>query len=80
MTMSAYASAARVAATLFVPWAMLANGPPCTNAGTPSIVCTRFGLIGVAQQRGHGADAADLPAVTGRPFGRKPTTMRPSRP
>ena len=26
------------------PCAMLANGPPCTNAGVPSSVCTRLGL------------------------------------
>ena len=24
---------------------MFANGPPCTNAGVPSSVCTRFGFI-----------------------------------
>ena len=40
-----YDNAARVAVTLFVPWAMLAKGPPWTNAGAPSVVCTRFGLI-----------------------------------
>ena len=27
------------------PCAMLAKGPPCTNAAVPSVVCTRFGLI-----------------------------------
>ena len=35
----------RVAITLLQPWAMFANGPPCTNAGVPSSVCTRFGFI-----------------------------------
>ena len=44
-TMSAKASAALVAAMLLVPCAMFANGPPCRKAGTPSVVCTRFGLI-----------------------------------
>ena len=26
------------------PWAMLANGPPCTKAAVFSVVCTRLGL------------------------------------
>ena len=33
----------RCASTLLVPCAMLANGPQCTIAGAPSVVCTRFG-------------------------------------
>ena len=62
-TMSAYASAARVAVMLLVPWAMLANGPPCTNAGAPSVRLHQVRLDRVAQQRGHGADG---PEVAGR--------------
>ena len=34
-----------VARTLLQPCAMLANGPPCTNAGVCSSVWIRFGLI-----------------------------------
>ena len=45
----------RVAMMELQPWAMLAKGPPWTKAGVPSSVCTRFGLQGVLQQRGHGA-------------------------
>ena len=52
----------RVAVIELVPWAMLANGPPWTNAGTPSVVCARFGLHGVAQQRGHRADGLHVAA------------------
>ncbi|SUA24835.1 Uncharacterised protein [Neisseria gonorrhoeae] len=37
--------ARRVAVTELQPWAMLANGPPCTKAGVPSMVCTKLGLI-----------------------------------
>ena len=35
----------RSATSELLPWAMLANGPQCTNAGWPSSVWTRFGLI-----------------------------------
>ncbi len=34
-----------VAITELQPWAMLANGPPWSNAGLFSSVCTRFGGI-----------------------------------
>ena len=27
------------------PWAILAKGPPCTNAGVPSVVWTRLGCM-----------------------------------
>ena len=37
------ARAIRVARTELQPWAMLANGPPWTNAGVPSSDWTRFG-------------------------------------
>ena len=29
----------------FVPWAILAKGPPWIMAGFPSIVCTRLGFM-----------------------------------
>ena len=37
--------AKRVANTELQPCAMLANGPPCTNAGLPASVCTKLGLM-----------------------------------
>src|SRR3989475_7076680 len=43
--MSHRLSASRVATTELQPWAMLPNGPQWMNAGPPSSVCTRFGLI-----------------------------------
>ena len=45
----------RVAMTELQPWAMLANGPPCTSAGEPSSVCTRLGATRVLQQHRHRA-------------------------
>ena len=50
----------RVAVIELVPCAMLANGPPWTNAGTPSRVCTRFGLIASL------SSAAIAPTARGR--------------
>ena len=71
-TMSASASAERVARMLLQPCAMLPNGPACTNAGPPSSVCTRFGRIAslsssaiapVALQLAGGHRARVAPAV-----------------
>lgn len=45
----------RVAMMELQPCAMLAKGPPCTNAGVPSSVCTRFGLRASFSSAGHGA-------------------------
>ena len=53
-----------------LPCAMLANGPPCTNAGTPSVVCTRFGMIASLEQRRHRAHRLMSARVTGVPSGR----------
>ena len=64
-TMSASRRPARVAITELQPWAMLANGPPCTNAGAPSRVCTR---LGASASRSSAAIAPSAPrsrAVTG---------------
>ena len=44
-TISESFRAIRVATRELVPWAMFAKGPPCTNAGVPSVVCTRLGWI-----------------------------------
>ncbi len=65
--MSAYASAALVAVIVLVPCAMLANGPPCTNAGTPSVVCTRLGLIASLSSAAMAPTAFMSRAVTGVP-------------
>ena len=43
-TKSASFMAMRVAMSVLQPCAMLAKGPPCTKAGSPSVVCTRFGF------------------------------------
>ncbi len=69
-TKSAYASAARVAVIELVPCAMFANGPPWTNAGTPSVVCTRFGLIASRSSAAIAPTAPRSEAVTGEPSGR----------
>ncbi len=44
-TMSASCMAVPVAIRELQPWAMFAKGPPCTNAGVPAMVWTRFGLM-----------------------------------
>ena len=59
-TMSARRRPARVAVTELQPWAMLANGPPCTNAGAPSRVCTR---LGASASRSSGCHRAVGPEV-----------------
>ena len=54
----------RVAITLLHPWAMFANGPPCTKAGVWARVCTRLGLS-ASLRRAHTAPVAfRSPAVT----------------
>jgi hypothetical protein len=78
-TASACASAMRVAAMVLVPCAMFANGPPCTNAGTPSTVCTRFGLTASLSSAAIAPTTPVSEANTGEPSVRKPTTMRASR-
>ena len=63
---------------LDVPWAMFPKGPPWTNAGVPSIVWTRFGLIAFFRRTAIAPTALRSDAVTGSPFELKPTIMRPS--
>ena len=52
---------------LFVPCAMLAKGPPWTNAGAPSVVCTRFGLMAWLSNAAMAPTAPSSPAVTATP-------------
>ena len=64
-TMSASRRPARVAITELHPWAMLANGPPCTKAGAPSMVCTRFGASASRSSAAMAPSAPSSRAVTG---------------
>ena len=64
-TKSASRRPARVAITELHPWAMLANGPPCTNAGAPSRVCTRFGASASRSSAAIAPSAPSSRAVTG---------------
>ena len=64
-TMSASRSPARVAMTELQPCAMFANGPPCTNAGAPSRVCTRFGASASRSRAAIAPAAPSSRAVTG---------------
>ena len=57
----------RCASTLLVPCAMLANGPQCTIAGAPSLVCTRFGISASFSSTIIGPTAFRSAAVTGWP-------------
>ena len=58
---------------------MLAKGPPCTNAGVPSIVCTRLGFMASLSST-HMAPSAFISAqVTGLESYVYPTTIRPKR-
>ena len=59
-TISFVASAIRSASTELLPWAMFANGPQWTNAGPPSSVWRRFGLIASVRRRGHRAGDAEV--------------------
>ena len=62
-----------------LPCAMLPNGPQWTNAGPPSRVWSRFGLI--ASRRSTVIEPATprSSAVTGEPSARVASTIRPSR-
>ncbi len=64
---------------LDVPCAMFPNGPVCTSAGVPSVVCTRFGLMASSSSAIMAPVAPRSPAVTGRPEREGPTTMASSR-
>lgn len=70
ITRSPSRRAVRVAITEFAPCAMLANGPPCTSAGVPPRVCTRFGEIASLSSTAMAPCAPCGPiweAVTGSP-------------
>ena len=55
--------AAFVAMMVLHPWEMFANGPPWTNAGTPSSVCTRLGLSASFRTAVMAPSAPRSPAV-----------------
>ena len=78
-TMSESANAAFVATTVLQPCAMLANGPPWTNAGLPSKVCTRFGCRASRSSAESAPTASRSRAVTVLPSLRRATTTSPSR-
>lgn len=54
----------RVAMMLLQPWAIFANGPPCTKAGVCSSVCTRFGCSASLSSAAIAPCALSWPAVT----------------
>ena len=64
-TQSAWARAVFVAVTELQPCAMFANGPPWTNAGLPSSVCTRLGASASASSAVIAPWAPRSAAVTG---------------
>ncbi len=78
-TTSASFSPSRVAITELQPCAMLANGPPCTNAGEPSSVCTRLGASASFSSTAIAPSAFRSFAVTAVPSRFCATIMRPSR-
>ncbi len=57
----------RSATSELLPCAMFANGPQWTNAGWPSSVCTRFGLIVSFRRTVIAPAARSCSAVTGSP-------------
>src|SRR5579885_2619286 len=65
--------------TLLVPWAMFPKGPACTNAGVPSVVCTRFGRIASLRSAIMPPVASSSFARTGRPSRVIPTMMASRR-
>ncbi len=67
MTMSPSFSATRSATSELLPCAMFAKGPQCTNAGWPSSVCTRLGLIVSLRRTVIAPAACSCSAVTGSP-------------
>ena len=58
---------------------MFANGPQWTNAGWPSSVCTRFGLIVSFSSTAIEPARRSCSAVTGSPSKVAPTVIAPSR-
>ena len=58
---------------------MFANGPQCTNAGWPSSVCTRFGMIASLSRTAIEPAQPICSAVTGSPARLYATVIAPSR-
>ena len=77
-TKSASLSPIRVATSELLPCAMFANGPQWTNAGPPSSVWTRFGLI-ASLGDGHRAGGAELLGGDRLAVDVAPTVIAPSR-
>ena len=64
---------------LLQPWAMLAKGPPCTSAGVPSMVCTRFGLMASFKSAAIAPCACRSRTYTGSPRRFQATIIAPRR-
>ena len=76
---SASFNAVLVAITLLHPWAMFANGPPCTRAPVCSRVWTIFGLIASFKSAAMEPTALRSFAVTGSPAKLYATMIFPRR-
>ena len=77
--MSPSFSAKRVACTELQPWAMFANGPPCTRAMLCSRVWMMFGLMASFRSAAMEPTACRSAAVTGLPSTSYATMMRARR-
>ena len=77
--MSDKAMAARVAIIELHPCAMFAKGPPCTNTGVPSSVCTKLGLHASFKRAAIAPSACKSCAVMGSSSYVYPTTILPKR-
>ena len=72
-------SPTRSATSELFPCAMFAKGPQWMNAGCPSSVWTRFGLIASLRTTAIDPAAFSCSAVTGSPSKVWPTVIRPRR-
>ena len=68
-----------VATTELQPWAILANGPPCTSAGVCSKVWTKFGFKASFKRAAIAPSAFKSWAVIGLSSLVYPTIIRPRR-
>ena len=68
-----------VAITVFVPWAILANGPPCKIAGFPSSVCTKLGFKASLSKTAIAPTTFKSRAKTAFPSRVLPTNIFPKR-
>ncbi len=78
-TMSEVARATRSAMIELLPWAMFANGPQWTQAGPPSSVWRRFGLIASRRSTVIAPATPRSSVVTALPSRFVATTIRPRR-